>query len=157
MALQDLTPLRGLRALATVAAALVLATIVAGGYVAGTERLGAEGAAGVQGAHMACGDTFPACAGEAFPFGTSRLVDIHLTHRAFMYLAAAALIALLAAAWWRGVRSRALAAIAVLLPAQVLLGALNVWLGEHAGLIVAHLALGTLLWMATASVTLSTR
>ena len=30
--------------------------------------------------------------------------------------------------------------------AQILLGALNVWLGEHAGLVVAHLTLGTLLW-----------
>ena len=29
---------------------------------------------------------------------------------------------------------------------QVLLGALNVWLGKHAGLIVGHLTLGTLLW-----------
>ena len=30
--------------------------------------------------------------------------------------------------------------------ARSLLGAINVWLGEHAGLIVAHLTLGTLLW-----------
>jgi heme A synthase len=28
----------------------------------------------------------------------------------------------------------------------MLLGALNVWLGEHPGLIIAHLALGTVLW-----------
>ena len=31
--------------------------------------------------------------------------------------------------------------------AQVLLGALNVWLGEHAWLVVAHLTVGALLWM----------
>jgi heme A synthase len=35
----------------------------------------------------------------------------------------------------------------VVLIAQVLLGALNVWAGEHAWMIVAHLALGTLLWL----------
>ena len=29
---------------------------------------------------------------------------------------------------------------------QILLGALNVWLGEHPALIVAHLTLATLLW-----------
>jgi heme A synthase len=95
---------------------------------------------------MACGDQFPTCAGELLPFGTSRLVDIHLAHRAFMALAAIAVIALVLVAWRRGVRSRALALAVALLLAQVLLGALNVWLGEHAGLVVAHLTLGTLLW-----------
>jgi heme A synthase len=29
---------------------------------------------------------------------------------------------------------------------QVMLGALNVWLGEHAWLVVAHLTVATLLW-----------
>ena len=29
-----------------------------------------------------------------------------------------------------------------------MLGALNVWLGEHAALVVAHLTTGTLLWIA---------
>ena len=36
----------------------------------------------------------------------------------------------------------------VILFAQVLLGAMNVWAGEQAWLIVAHLAVGTLLWLA---------
>jgi len=36
--------------------------------------------------------------------------------------------------------------IAVLI-AQVFLGAVNVWAGEHAWLIVAHLAVGTILWV----------
>ncbi len=140
---------RGLRALSVVAASLLLATIVAGGLVAGTEQEGAEGAGAAQGAHSACGDQFPACAGEAFPFGQSRLMDIQLTHRALMYLAAIALVVFVIVAVRRGIRSRAFPAIAVLLAVQVLLGALNVWLGEHAGLIVAHLATGTLLWMTT--------
>ena len=34
----------------------------------------------------------------------------------------------------------------LLLVRRSLLGAINVWPGEHAGLIVAHLALGTMLW-----------
>jgi heme A synthase len=140
---------RGLRTLAVVAASLLLATIVAGGLVAGTEQEGVEGAAAIQGAHSACGDQFPACAGEAFPFGRNRLMDIQLTHRALMYLATIALVALVIVAIRRGVRSRAFPAIAILLAVQILLGALNVWLGEHAGLIVAHLATATLLWMTT--------
>jgi heme A synthase len=77
-----------------------------------------------------------------------------------MYMATAALLAMMIAAWRAGARLRApasAAAVAVLLPAQILLGAANVWFGIHAGLIVAHLALGTLLWMATVSVALSTR
>jgi heme A synthase len=142
---------RGLRALAAVAAGLVLATIVAGGYMAGTEREGVAGAGSVQGAHMACGDQFPTCAGELAPFGTSRLIDIHLAHRTFMALAVVVVVALVLVAWRRGVRSRSLTLALGLLAAQVLLGALNVWLGEHAGLIVAHLTLGTLLWASVVS------
>jgi heme A synthase len=34
----------------------------------------------------------------------------------------------------------------VLLALQILLGALNVWLGENPTLIVAHLTLATMLW-----------
>jgi heme A synthase len=46
----------------------------------------------------------------------------------------------------RGVRSPAFPLAAALLVVQILLGALNVWLGEHAELVVAHLTVGTLLW-----------
>ena len=42
------------------------------------------------GAHHACGKEFPTCNGDFMPFGQARLVDIHLTHRAFMYLTALA-------------------------------------------------------------------
>jgi len=37
---------------------------------------------------------------------------------------------------------------------QVLLGALNVWLGEHAWLVVLHLATGALLWVSLVYFTL---
>jgi len=135
----------GLRPLAATALVLLFATIVAGGYMAGTEREGAEGAS-VAGAHLACGTEFPTCAGKALPFGMGEMVDVHLTHRVFMYLAAIAVLALVAVARRRGVRTRAFPLAAVLLACQILLGALNVWAGEHGELVVAHLTLGTVLW-----------
>ena len=50
----------------------------------------------------------------------------------------------------RGIRSRVFPLAALLLVAQIVLGAMNVWLGEHAALVVAHLTLGTLLWATVA-------
>jgi heme A synthase len=139
---------RGLKPFATAAAVLLLCAIVAGGYVAGTEEEGVNSAQrNINGAHLACGKQFPGCLNQgAFPFGESRLSDIHLTHRAFVYGATFAILLLLGVAVARGSRSRLLGVAALLLVAQVLLGALNVWLGEHAALIVAHLATATLLW-----------
>jgi heme A synthase len=140
-------PVPGLKPFAVAAVALLLCAVVAGGYVAGTEEEGVTGGA-ANGAHLACGESFPTCLGgdRFLPFGESRLTDIHLTHRAFVYLATAAILALLGVALARGSRSRLLSAAALLLVVQLLLGALNVWLGEHASLVVAHLAVATLLW-----------
>ena len=144
---------RGLRALAITVSVLTLATIVAGGYVAGTEK---EGVAGPVrgGAHLACGDEFPGCQGEFMPFGNGRLVDIQLAHRAFMYLTVIAVMALIALAAARRVRSPLIWAAGGVLVVQVLLGALNVWLGKHPTLIVAHLVTGTVLWTLVLSATL---
>jgi heme A synthase len=137
----------GLKPFAAVAVALLLAAIVAGGYVAGTEEEGVAGG-NANGAHLACGKSFPTClSGDRYlPFGESRLTDIHLTHRVLVYAASAAILALLGIALARGARSRLLWAAGGLLVAQLLLGALNVWLGEHAALVVAHLTVATLLW-----------
>jgi heme A synthase len=131
-----------LRRLTFVSLGLVLATIVAGGLVAGTEG---EGTASepVLGAHLACGEQFPGCIGEFMPFGTDRLVDIQLTHRLLMYLTAISVLATFAVALRRRVALRAYGLWVGLLAAQILLGALNVWLGKHPGLIIGHLALGT--------------
>jgi heme A synthase len=136
---------RALRVLATTSVALVLCTIVAGGVVAGTEG---EGTANepIVGAHLACGQEFPGCLGGFMPFGQGRLVDIQLTHRLFMYLTALSVLAMGAVALRDRVRSRAFYAAVGILAGQILLGALNVWLGKHPGLVVAHLALGTVLW-----------
>jgi heme A synthase len=137
---------RGLRPLTIVATALVFATIVAGGYVAGTEKEGTPGEPAVGQAHVACGEQFPSCNGSFMPFGQSRLVDIQLTHRLLMYLASLAVLAMAALALIRRTPSRAFGLAALLLGGQVLLGAANVWAGKHAGLILGHLTLGTILW-----------
>jgi heme A synthase len=145
------------RPLAAATATAVLLTIVAGGYMAGTQNYGRADYRIGDGAHHACGKEFPTCNGEFMPFGEARLVDIHLTHRALMYLASALAIALVVTALRRrpgpGV-VRSAWALAGLLAAQVLVGALNVWLDEYELLILAHLALGTLLWAAAVALTL---
>lgn len=141
------------RIVSIVAPFLTWSTIVVGGYVAGTQRYGtAEYDGGYSsGAHMACSDQFPKCLGSWWPWGSGEFVDAQLTHRLFMYLTAIAVI-WLAVLVWRGARSssllRKLAVASVLvLVAQILLGAMNVWYGEHRGMILAHLTLGTALWM----------
>ncbi len=140
-----------LRAISLVAAVLLLATIVAGGYVAGTEEEG-TGNEPVIGAHLACGQQFPSCLDSFMPFSYGRLVAIHLTHRLLMYLTAIAVLAMTAVALRRRARDpwqgslRPFLLAPLLLAGQILLGAMNVWLGKHAVLIVAHLTLATVLW-----------
>ena len=142
----------GLRPLAVVTSCLVLATIIAGGYVAGTEYHGTPQEHTVVGAHTACGtgwdeNQFPGCNGQGWlSFGQSRLADIQLTQRLFMYLTAISVIALAALALLRRARSRAFWIAPLILVGQIALGAINVWAGKHAGLILGHLALGTTLW-----------
>jgi len=145
---------RGLRVLSIAASVAVLCTIVAGGYMAGTQNYGRADYQLGQGAHHACGKQFPTCNGEFMPFGKAELVDIHLTHRVFMYLASLLVIALVVVAIRRGVAMRYALALAGLLVLQVLVGALNVWLDEYELMILLHLALGTLLWATTLGMTL---
>jgi heme A synthase len=152
-----------LRGLAIAASAAVLCTVVAGGYMAGTQNYGRADYQLGDGAHHACGKEFPTCNGDFMPFGEARLVDIHLTHRAFMYVASILILSLFAAVMWQrrrragGIEPTLVAgagASVAILCGQVLLGALNVWLGEHEWLIVAHLSVGTLLWCSLVLVSL---
>jgi heme A synthase len=143
-----------LRGLAILATGFVLCTIVAGGYMAGTQNYGRADYQIGDGAHHACGKEFPSCNGDFMPFGESRLVDIHLTHRFFMYIASALVIALVVVALRRRVAVRYAWALAGLLAVQILVGALNVWLDEYELLILLHLALGTLLWATSLGMTL---
>jgi heme A synthase len=143
-----------MRALGIVASVAVLCTVVAGGYMAGTQNYGRADYQLGDGAHHACGKEFPTCNGEFMPFGRAELVDIHLTHRAFMYLASLLVIALVVVAVRRGVLTRHAWTLAGLLAVQILVGALNVWLDEYELLILLHLMLGTLLWATTLGMTL---
>jgi heme A synthase len=146
------------RGLALATQGLLLGTIVAGGYMAGTEHLGRTDKHLTTGAHHACGHQFPTCNGGFAPFGHSRLIDIHLTHRVLVYLFSIAVIALIVVAVRRrpspGV-VRAAKLLAVLLVVQIALGGLNVWLThEYELLILAHLATATLLWGTLTTLTL---
>jgi heme A synthase len=148
---------RRFRALSVVATAFVFCTIVAGGYMAGTQNYGRPDYQLGDGAHHACGKEFPTCNGGFMPFGQARLVDIHLTHRAFMYVTSLLVIALVALALRRRPSAgvvRAAQVVIGLLVLQILVGALNVWLDEYEALIVTHLALGTLLWATSLALTL---
>jgi len=140
---------RGFRPLALVSSGLAFCTIVAGGYMAGTQNYGRSDYQLGDGAHHACGKEFPTCNGDFLPFGDTRLVDIHLTHRVFVYLTTIFVLTLIVLALRRrpspGVVRNAWIALGIL-GAQLLVGALNVWLDEYEALIVLHLALGTLLW-----------
>jgi heme A synthase len=153
-AAQRTTPVRGLKPYAATAAILLFAAIVAGGYMAGTEEEGVnESGPNIAGAHLACGEQFPECGdGRFLPFGDNRLTDIHLTHRALVYSATLATLALLGVAFARGSRDWLLAAAVLLLIGQIFLGALNVWEGEHGPLVVAHLTVATLLWATIVSI-----
>jgi heme A synthase len=151
----DSAPVRVSRWPLIVAPSAVWFTIVAGGYVAGTEKFGtpADDRAGGGGAHMACGDEFPTCLGQWFPFGESTAVDTLLTHQVLMYLTIGA-VAWLVVAVLRNCPAglpRTLAIVSgSLLACQVLLGAINIWAGVHRGLILGHLVLGTAVWLSVA-------
>ena len=146
---------RGFRRLAIATQGFVWATIVAGGYMAGTQHYGRPDYQIGDGAHHACGREFPSCNGDFMPFGEARLVDIHLTHRAFMYITAVLVVWLAVKALRQGVERRIAWALIGVLAVQILVGALNVWLEEYEALIVLHLGLGTLLWMASAWMTMA--
>ena len=87
---------RAVRILTPVAMVTLLATIAAGGYMSASELHGTGQEQRSVDAHMACGDEFPSCGGEFLPFGRSQALDIHLTHRALMYVAVTVLLALFA-------------------------------------------------------------
>jgi heme A synthase len=143
----------GFRRLAITTQVFVWLTVVAGGYMAGTQHYGRPDYQLGDGAHHACGREFPTCNGGFLPFGDARLVDIHLTHRVFMYITSALVIWLAVALIRRGLRPYGWALLGIL-AVQILVGALNVWLEEYEAMIILHLGLGTLLWMASAWTTM---
>ena len=144
---------RGFRRLAVTTQAFVWLTIVAGGYMAGTQHYGRPDYQLGDGAHHACGREFPTCNDGFLPFGDARLVDIHLTHRVFVYITTVLVIWLGVMAARRGLRHMTPWLHGVVF-VQFLVGALNVWLEEYEALIILHLGLGTVLWMVSSWTTM---
>lgn len=150
----------GAKRLAVATAVSVWGTIVAGGYMSGTQYYGSSKEYLVGGARLACGREFPTCNGGFFPFGDGKMVDIHLVHRGFMYLTAILVVSLAVTILRHAGRIdrplRVPAALVIgILATQILLGALNVWLTKSGVLIVSHLTVGTLLWLTTLWLTIS--
>lgn len=148
----------GFRAVTWLAGIALFGAIVAGGYMAGTEGYGRgewRDAPRGTGAHFACGSEFPSCNGSFLPYGEDRLINIHLTHRVFIYLATILLIVLAVMALRRGLARQAAYAIGALLVSQLVVGGLQVWLkDEYQALILLHLTIATLLWAAWTTLTM---
>ena len=101
----------------------------------------------VAGAHLACGKEFPTCLGEVHAVRMGEMVDVHLTHRAFMYLAAIAVLALVAVARAaRDALAGALRSPRCCSPSRSCSARSTCGSASTAALVVAHLTLGTLLW-----------
>jgi heme A synthase len=93
---------------------------------------------------------FPGCNGEALPFGSSGLVDLHLTHRLLAY-GVAALVAVVLAQAWRGWRwlpavPWAATALAVCVLLQIGFGAALVSMGWPPLVRGLHLAGAAAVW-----------
>lgn len=134
------------RWIALAAIVLTWSTIFFGGWVAGTEKHGSLTAPIDGGAHYACGTDFPGCQGKVLPFGHRYAVNLQLAHRSLMYLTAIFVLTLAFISRRRALLAAALAT--AILALQILLGALNVWLLQEQLLVLAHLTVGTLLWLA---------
>jgi heme A synthase len=105
---------------------------------------------------------FPGCNGEALPFGSNRLVDLHLTHRLLAYTVAALVAAVLVQAWrgWRWLPAVpwAATALALCVVLQIGIGAMAVSTGLPAVVRGLHLAGAAAVWAsATVLVCLLTR
>ena len=102
-----------------------------------------------RGAGFACRE-WPFCGGFWIPTGWTN-VDVHLTHRLIALVA----VLLVAGVAWKARRVRGespwvvglVTAAAVLMVAQVFVGAANIWFRLHPAVSVAHLAVATIVWV----------
>jgi protoheme IX farnesyltransferase len=102
-----------------------------------------------RGAGFACPE-WPFCGGFWIPTGWTN-VDVHLTHRLIALVA----VLLVAGVAWKARRVRGesrwavglATAAAVLMVAQVFVGAANIWFRLHPAVSVAHLAVATIVWV----------
>jgi heme A synthase len=102
---------------------------------------------------LACSG-WPLCNGEVIPSADATSVQVHFGHRAIAGLLGLVIVALAAQVWQQ--RREAPLAFRLVLVAlalyatQVLIGAANVWTEVADEVSAAHLAFGTLLWLALA-------
>jgi protoheme IX farnesyltransferase len=102
-----------------------------------------------RGAGFACPE-WPFCGGFWIPTGWTN-VDVHLTHRLIALVA----VLLVSGVAWKARRVRGesrwavglATAAAVLMVAQVFVGAANIWFRLHPAVSVAHLAVATIVWV----------
>jgi protoheme IX farnesyltransferase len=102
-----------------------------------------------RGAGFACPE-WPFCGRFWIPTGWTN-VDVHLTHRLIALVA----VLLVAGVAWKARRVRGesrwavglVTAAAVLMVAQVFVGAANIWFRLHPAVSVAHLAVATIVWV----------
>jgi heme A synthase len=111
------------------------------------------------GASWACVG-FPTCNGELLPFGSNRLIDIHLLHRVLAVLVAGHLLAVIV----RALRERAsptavglAATLLIVLAAQVLIGASMVGIGPGPAIQALHVGGAAALWGTTVALWTSLR
>ena len=98
----------------------------------------------IAGAHLACGHQFPTCGdGKFLPFGNNRLTDIHLTHRASSCTQRRSRSSSCYPSPSRAARATACFCSPRCSCSPRSCSGMNVWLGEHAALIVGHLTVAT--------------
>lgn len=125
--------------MAVLAAATAFLTLVLGSYISGTN------------AALAC-DGWPLCNGSLVPGGDSA-VGLHFMHRLIAGVLGLLLLGVAYLAYEDRRRQPLLLALALFslaaYIAQALIGAANIWTELAAGVVVAHLSLGALLWCTT--------
>jgi heme A synthase len=135
----DVTP--GFKKLATAVIAMTLVLMLIGAYMAGSDY------------GLAC-NGWPLCNGEVIPATDTTSVLVHFVHRLVALVVGLSMLTLLWMAWQQRAKAPlafnlTVAAFGILI-LQALVGASNIWtkLSDEAS--IAHLAVGTLLWMTLA-------
>ena len=104
-------------------------------------------------ATSACGQVWPLCQGQVLPEGL--LPTMHMVHRVMALFVGALIVTVLILAWRRRQGRPALGWTAAILGglflAQVVVGAMVLWMGFSTGARLAHLAMATLVWIGLAA------
>ena len=127
----------GIGKLMTAALAGVFLLILSGSYIVGA------------GYGSSCG-TWPLCNGSLFPEGRPYIE--HMAHRYFAALVGVLVIAAAFSAWQKRLRMPGVGwsglLLAIVFAAQILVGALTVWMGFTPEIKAIHLSMATLVWIA---------